>query len=58
LFDGRYFDPQYFIRRQLTTASDVYGYGVVLLELVTGQRAIDHERVEEYNLVEWVSKEH
>jgi len=30
----------------------------VLLEIVTGQRAIDHERVEEYNLVEWVSKEH
>ncbi|KAG0569894.1 hypothetical protein KC19_6G123800 [Ceratodon purpureus] len=48
-----YFDPQYFIRRQLTTASDVYGYGVVLLELVTGQRAIDHGRTEEFNLVEW-----
>jgi len=51
---SRYFDPQYFIRQQLTTASDVYGYGVVLLELVTGQRAIDRERVSEFNLVEWV----
>ncbi|KAG0625361.1 hypothetical protein M758_2G048800 [Ceratodon purpureus] len=48
-----YFDPQYFIRQQLTTASDVYGYGVVLLELVTGQRAIDRERTAEFNLVEW-----
>lgn len=50
----RYFDPQYFIRQQLTTASDVYGYGVVLLELVTGQRAIDHTRISNFNLVEWV----
>lgn len=49
-----YFDPQYFIRQQLTTASDVYGYGVVLLELVTGQRAIDHTRISNFNLVEWV----
>lgn len=52
----RYFDPQYFLRQQLTTASDVYSYGVVLLELVTGQKAIDHERVAEFNLVEWVKE--
>nr|XP_024365351.1 BRASSINOSTEROID INSENSITIVE 1-associated receptor kinase 1-like isoform X2 [Physcomitrium patens] len=48
-----YLDPQYFLRQQLTTASDVYGFGIVLLELVTGQRAIDHSRVDEFNLVEW-----
>lgn len=52
----RYFDPQYFLRQQLTTASDVYSYGVVLLELVTGQKAIDHERIAEFNLIEWVKK--
>ncbi|KAI5056696.1 hypothetical protein GOP47_0028852 [Adiantum capillus-veneris] len=49
-----YIDPQYFLRRQLTTASDVYGFGVVLLELITGQRAIDPSRLEDHNLVEWV----
>ncbi|KAH7295307.1 hypothetical protein KP509_27G042200 [Ceratopteris richardii] len=49
-----YIDPQYFLRRQLTTASDVYGFGVVLLELITGQKAIDPTRLEDHNLVEWV----
>ncbi|MCO5548460.1 hypothetical protein L7F22_001918 [Adiantum nelumboides] len=49
-----YIDPQYFLRRQLTTASDVYGFGVVLLELITGQKAIDPTRIEDHNLVEWV----
>jgi hypothetical protein len=38
----------------LTTASDVYGYGVLLLEIITGQQAIDHMRVEEMNLIRWV----
>jgi len=51
----RYLDPEYFLRRQLTTASDVYAYGVCLMELITGQQSIDHMRLEEYNLVEWVS---
>uniref|UniRef100_A0A7I4AHJ9 Protein kinase domain-containing protein n=1 Tax=Physcomitrium patens TaxID=3218 RepID=A0A7I4AHJ9_PHYPA len=49
-----YLDPEYFLRRHLTTASDVYAYGVCLLELITGQQSIDHMRLEEFNLIEWV----
>lgn len=49
-----YVDPHYFLRKHLTLSSDVYSYGVVLLVLITGQKAIDHDRVEEVNLVEWV----
>ncbi|KAG0601873.1 hypothetical protein M758_11G144600 [Ceratodon purpureus] len=50
-----YFDPQYFLRRQLTTASDVYSFGVVLLELVSGRKAImfDCPEEEEANIIEW-----
>ncbi|KAL3523982.1 hypothetical protein ACH5RR_016816 [Cinchona calisaya] len=35
-----YIDPEYFGLNVLTAKSDVYGLGVVLLELLTGKRAI------------------
>ncbi|KAE9614996.1 hypothetical protein Lal_00048311 [Lupinus albus] len=35
-----YIDPEYYGRNVLTAKSDVYGLGVVLLELLTGKRAI------------------
>lgn len=50
-----YLDPQYFMRRQLTPSSDVYSFGVVLLVLISGQKAIDHTRLDEFNLAEWVN---
>lgn len=42
-----YCDPEYFRTYHLTLKSDVYGFGVVLLELLTGQKAIDRQRYDE-----------
>ncbi|XP_050227707.1 wall-associated receptor kinase-like 20 [Mercurialis annua] len=39
-----YLDPEYYRNYQLTDKSDVYSYGVVLLELMTSQKAIDFSR--------------
>ena len=36
-------DPEYVVIQELTEKSDIYSYGVLLLELVTGVR-INHDR--------------
>jgi len=49
-----YAAPEYVSTGHLTAKSDVYSYGVVLLEMLSGRRAIDKNRlVGEQNLVEW-----
>ncbi|CAL9120418.1 unnamed protein product [Musa textilis] len=47
-----YMDPEYVVTQELTEKSDIYSYGVLLLELVSGRRAIHENR----NLVEWSQK--
>jgi len=42
-------DPEYIVTQELTEKSDIYSYGVLLLEIVTGRRAIQDNK----NLVEW-----
>lgn len=41
-------DPEYVVTQELTEKSDIYSYGVVLLELITSKRAIHDNK----NLVE------
>ncbi|KAM1037941.1 hypothetical protein ACFX13_033423 [Malus domestica] len=49
-----YAAPEYLATGHLTTKSDIYSFGVVLLEMLSGQRAIDKNRpTGEHNLVEW-----
>ncbi|CAA7389483.1 unnamed protein product [Spirodela intermedia] len=50
-----YLDPEYYVSQQLTDKSDIYSFGVILLELISGQQAISNERfgVNCRNIVPW-----
>ncbi|GKC21624.1 probable serine/threonine-protein kinase PIX13 [Tanacetum coccineum] len=49
-----YVDPAYIATGHVWVKSDIYGFGVVLLETLTGLQVIDNTRGDEKsNLVEW-----
>jgi serine/threonine protein kinase len=48
--------PEYASSGKLTERSDVFSFGVVLLELITGRKPVDASRpLGDESLVEWVS---
>ncbi|EPS65054.1 hypothetical protein M569_09726, partial [Genlisea aurea] len=49
-----YCAPEYDATGQLTAKSDIYSFGVMLLQIITGRRVIDNTKPpEEENLVSW-----
>uniref|UniRef100_A0A803LDS7 non-specific serine/threonine protein kinase n=1 Tax=Chenopodium quinoa TaxID=63459 RepID=A0A803LDS7_CHEQI len=48
-----YLAPEYASSGKLTEKSDVFSFGVMLLELITGRRPIDPSSEEEDSLVDW-----
>lgn len=51
-FDCSYLPPEFFLHGTVDEKTDVYAFGVLLLELITGRPALDKAH---RSLVMWVS---
>ncbi|KAK9076750.1 hypothetical protein SSX86_005084 [Deinandra increscens subsp. villosa] len=51
-----YMDPEYLCTGKLIRGTDVYAFGVVLFELLSGRLAVDLSRGEESSLVRWAKQ--
>ena len=49
-----YLAPEYFQHGKVSDKTDVYAFGVVLLELISGRKPIEARGAGEENLVVWV----
>ncbi|KAF7830078.1 receptor-like protein kinase HSL1 [Senna tora] len=50
-----YLAPEYAYSSRATTKCDVYSFGVILMELITGKKPVESEFGENRNIVYWVS---
>ncbi|XP_073049886.1 uncharacterized protein [Primulina eburnea] len=51
-----YIAPEYGYTLKVDEKSDIYSYGVVLMELLTGRRPLEPEFGESVDIVEWIRK--